>query len=220
MPDPHRIKNELLPLLSSPRYASLLAHRNQFRNPKNPPETAAGIAAATADAIFKNNPLLDPVEVVELQGPIELYRAHDGGSGLRTAGTLGRSWFERSVAETIWQATSNSAGSARQREYMEFIRTANFVLPEWNGMLYIACMTVPAGNRVVVVRGRGNWKAMRTPAAGSRPGGAPRIGSQGDVLDHLKMMPIPGTRQCVVPLFNDNWIQPVNQGSARWPFLT
>jgi hypothetical protein len=220
MPDPHRIQGELLPLLSHPRYTSLLAHRNQFRNPKSSPETPASIAAATAAAIFKNNPLLDPVEVVELTGYTELYRAHDGGSGIHTASTLGRSWFERPIAEEIWKATAKSTGPARQREYMELLRTANFVLPEWNGMLYLACMAVPAGSRVVVVRGRGNWKAMRTPVGKSRPGGAPGIGSQADVLDHLKMMPIPGTMQCIVPLFNDNWIVPVNPGSGRWPFLT
>ncbi len=225
MPDPHRIKNELEHLLATPHYTALLYHRNQFRDPKKPPDTPATIAAATADWIFKNNPLLNPVEVLELRGYVELYRAHDGRSGRKTAGTLGGSWVERSVVEEIWKATAAQQGAARERLFMEFMRTANFVKPEWNAMLFIACMAVPVGNSVVVLRGRGNWKAMQTPPGPSTPGLAQT--RRAPCHPHsrrrdapLGMMPIPGTRQCVVPLFNDNWIQPVSKGSSKWPLLT
>jgi hypothetical protein len=220
MPDPHRIKNELLALLSSPHYTSLLHHRNQFRDPKKPPDTPDSLAAATSEWIFRNNPLLNPVEVLELRGYVELYRAHDGRSGRKTAGTLGGSWVERSVVDSIWKATAMQQGKAREDRFMEFMRTANFVKPEWNSMLFIACMAVPVGNSVVVVRGRGNWKAMRTPLGPPSPGAPPGIRTPDDVMRNLGMMPIPGTTQCVVPLYNDNWVQPVPKGTAKWPFLT
>jgi hypothetical protein len=103
---------------------------------------------------------------------------------------------------------------------MEFLRTANFVLPEWNDMLQIAYMAVPAGASVVAARGRGNWKAMRTPPGKTRPGGAPSITTPGDVMTSAGMMPIPGTVQCVVPLFNDMWVNQISRLSPRWPFIS
>jgi len=103
---------------------------------------------------------------------------------------------------------------------MEFLRTANFVLPEWNDMREIAYMAVPSGTSVVVVRGRGNWRAMRTPPGKARPGGAPSIASASDVMAGVGMMPIPGTVQCIVPLFNDMWINQLSRVSPKWPFLT
>jgi hypothetical protein len=139
---------------------------------------------------------------------------------VKSAGTLGQSGFERQVAETIWKATEKYLGSERERWYMEFLRTSNFVPPEWNKMLSLACMVVPTGSRVVVVRGRGDWKAMQTPSGKPRPDGAPGIGTPDEVTLHLRMMPIPGALQCVVPLYNDNWVKPVNSGSLRWPFLS
>lgn len=219
MPDPHRIKSELQALLSRPQYASMFSHRNQFAKPGSTADTPAGIAERTADYLFKNNPLLDPVEILELRGPLELYRAYDGGVRKGSAGTLGRSWFERSVAETIWQATARFEGDDRRKWYMEFLRTANFVLPEWNDMLQIAYMAVPAGASVVVARGRGSWRAMLTPPGKSRPGGLPGIAAAGDVMSNAGMMPIPGTVQCVVPLFNDMWVNQISRLSPRWPFI-
>jgi hypothetical protein len=151
---------------------------------------------------------------------LELYRAYDGGVRKGSAGTLGRSWFERSVAEAIWKATDKYKNDDRQKWYMEFLRTANFVLPEWNDMREIAYMAVPSGTSVVVVRGRGNWRAMRTPPGKARPGGAPSIASASDVMAGVGMMPIPGTVQCIVPLFNDMWINQLSRVSPKWPFLT
>jgi hypothetical protein len=220
MPDPHRIERELQDLLSRPNFSSIFYHRNEFKKPINPAETPESVAKRTAQHLFKNNPLMDPVEVLELRGPIQLYRAHDGGATLTSARTLGGSWIERPVAEALWNATAKYQGDQRKKMFMEFMRTSNFVLPEWNAMLYIVCMSVPAGHSVVVARGRGSWKAMRTNPSYPRPGGATSINNSGDVMDHLGMMPSPGVVQCVVPLFNDNWIQPVTYPSAKWPFLT
>lgn len=218
MPDPHRMKRELEALLSQPQYASIFLHRQQFAKPGSKRETPALIAEQTAEYLRKHNPLLDPVETVELRGPVELYRAYDGGIRRGSAGTLGRSWFERSVSETIWKATARFEGDDRRKWYMEFLRTANFVLPEWNDMLQIAYMGVPPGARVVVVRGRGSWRAMRTPPGTTRPGGLPNIATASDVMSNAGMVPIPGTVQCVVPLFNDMWVSQVSRSSLRWPF--
>jgi hypothetical protein len=220
MPDPHRIQGELLTLLSRPQYSSIFHHRNQFKGPKDPVWSPQQLAKATADHVWKANGLLDPVEVVELKGPQEFYRAYDGGARLHSAGTLGRYWFERQVVEDIWEVTGRYPGADRQQTFMDFLRAANFVLPEWNDMKQIAVMLVPAGASVVVIRGKGNWKSMRTSPGGMRPGGAPGIVNQGDVITHLGMMPTPGTVQCVVPLFNDNWVTQVPRLSPNWPLFS
>ncbi len=110
MPDPHRIRSELQALLSLPQFSSIFFHRNQFAKPGSLPDTAETIAVQTANYLWEKKPLLDPVEVVVLRGPLELYRAYDGGVRKGSAGTLGRSWFERSVAETIWQGTAKYSG--------------------------------------------------------------------------------------------------------------
>ena len=89
----------------------LFYHRNQFREPNTRAYTPALIAAETTDSVVRNNPLVNPVEVVEMKGYVELYRAHDGRRGLNSAGTLGQSWFGRDVAETIWKATERHSGT-------------------------------------------------------------------------------------------------------------
>jgi hypothetical protein len=84
-------------------------------------------------------------------------------------------------------------------------------------MTDIACMQVPYASSVVVVRGKGTWKAMR-----SKPSAAltPNISSAADVMDLHGSMPIPGTYQCVVPLYNDMWVRTVPKGSPHWPLLS
>ena len=128
--------------------------------------------------------------------------------------------MERSVVETIWKATSKYPAAERPGSFMDFMRTSNFVLPEWNKMLFVVCMTVPAGSNVVVLRGRGDWKAMRTRAVDPRHQKGTALHTAADVMKHEKMMPIPGLPQCVVPLLNDLWIQPVNPNSSKWPLYT
>src|ERR1700677_689728 len=95
MPDPHRIRRELQELLSRPVYSLLFAKANQFSKPGTNPITPQSVADRTADYLWRKNPLLDPVEILELRGPSELYRTHDGGARRGVAGTLGRPWIER-----------------------------------------------------------------------------------------------------------------------------
>lgn len=246
LPDPGQIEKRLNALLSKRCYGSLFYHRNEFRNPKKEkdPCTPVRLAKDTAEIIFKNKLLVDPVDVVELRGYTELYRVHDGKKTLfaeanvgnkvfplpGSAGTLGMSWFEREVGETIWKAMGKYPKEEQERQYLEFLRTANFVRPEWNAMLYIVCMTVPVGAQVVVVRGRGNWKAMQTspkklaelakPGPPGSPPPSPPIRTPKDVEDHLGMMALPGTVQCVVPLYNDLWVRQVVRGTPKGPFVS
>jgi hypothetical protein len=202
MPDPQRIRRETQELLSRPAYSLLFAKANQFSKPGTDPITPQSVAERTADYLWHKNPLLDPVEIVELRGRTELYRTHDGGARTDSARTLGRSWIERSVLESVWTGTARYQGSDRRKRFLEFVRSANFVLPEWNDMTFMVCMTVPSGRSVVVARGRGNWKAMQTAANKPRPGSAASIHTAADVLRE-GMMPIPGLAQCIVPLIDD-----------------
>ncbi len=182
MPDTHRIRREIHELLSRPAYSLLFAKANQFSKPGTNPITPQSVAERTADYLWHKNPLLDPVEIVELRGRTELYRTHDGGARTDSARTLGRSWIERSVLESVWAGTAKCQGNDRRRRFLEFVRSANFVLPEWNGMTFMVCMTVPSGRSAVAARGRGNWKAMRTAANKPRPGNVGSIHTVADVL--------------------------------------
>ena len=83
-------------------------------------------------------------------------------------------------------------------------------------MTLMVCMTVPSGRSVVAARGRGNWKAMKTAANKARPGNAGSIHTAADVLRE-GMMPTPGLAQCIVPLIDDMWIQPVHPSRRNGP---
>jgi len=249
MPDPHRLEGELRTLLSRPQYTSLFLRRAQFCNPTfrhgpnkgkpTPADTPDSIAKATAKRIFDDNLLLDPVEVVEMKGRVELYRLHDGGSHTfslddgktqsksLSAGTLGACWSDRQSIKLIWDAVSSLPKGKQKQAFTDFFRSANFVLKEWNEMIHVSCLVVPAGARIVVVRGRGSWKAMRTGSKYKRgPDGSAPIHSQGDVIDELRWMPIPGIMQCILPrdgsgmpFFNDLHVVRIAPSSPDWPFL-
>ncbi len=232
MPDPHRIAGELKDLLSRRQYASVLYHRNHYRNPTDPELTPAMIGDWAGWEIFNKRSLLDPVEVLELKGPVEFYRVHDGRSRVvfpakapgkkptLSAGTLSAYWSERPVVEVIWKATARYHGQDRRKRFMEFMLSANFVLPEWNEATQLACMSVPPGASVVVVRGRGNWKAMQTSDRSPRPAGKAPIRTTKDVETHVGMMALPGLVQCFVPLFVDAWVHPVRPDAPHWPLST
>jgi len=113
------------------------------------------------------------VGVGELVGPVELYRAHDGGStSENSAGTLGRCWFSRELMENLWISTAGMGeGRNRKSHFKHQMRACNLVLFDWYAMTQIACMKLSDGSRVAVVSGEGNWGAMM-PKGTSRGGGA------------------------------------------------
>jgi hypothetical protein len=226
MPDLHRIEGELLGFYSKPQYSSLFYQRNRFEMAAKT-ITPQALAKTAAETLLRSQSLLDPVYVEELRGSVELYRAFDGISKEQgTAMTLGASWSSRDLVERIWQATAKLSGAGREELFMDLMRSANFIHPAWNQMIHIARMQVPQGNCVVVIRGRGNWKAMQTnrPKARRSPYPPkpfdelknPQVESVDDVLYSLRMMPIPGEEQYVVPLFNDMWVRKVAK-NLRWP---
>jgi hypothetical protein len=226
MPDPHRIERELHEIYSKPEYSSLFDHKNRFEIPARH-VTPQSLAKRIARSIFNQQAMVDPVYVEDVRGAIEFYRTYDGLSSEQgTAMTLGGYWCSRAVVEQIWQATAKLSGQERQEFFMDVMRSANFIHPSWNQMSDIACMRVPAGARVAIVRGRGNWKAMRTNRPGAKkplypkpphPFNNPQVESVDDVLYSLGTMPIPGVEQLNVPLYNDMWVSKVPKLSPAWP---
>jgi hypothetical protein len=211
MPDPHRIAGELFEILQNKRYNALLMSAGK---------SARQFADEAAAALFRSNALVDPVTVEELKGPVELYRAYDGISKA-TALTLGSFWCDRALVESMWSATSRLNAAGRPQAFFDFFRSAMFVHPQWNLMTDIACMRPPAGNTLPVFKGQGNWRALRASAK-------PSISSQGDVIDQLHWMPIPGPHQYMVPgckgtsgfvvwAFNDMWVSKVPKLATAWP---
>lgn len=234
MPDPHRIEGELRQLYSKPQYSALFDHRNRFQlaDPKyiDNRVTPQSLAKQVARSLFSNRSLLNPVHVEELRGEVDFYRAFDGISSERgTAMTLGVCWSSHSLVQRIWAATEKLPGAkqlAKRREmFMDFMRSVNFVHPTWNRMIHISRMHVPSGVPVVLVRGRGDWKAMLTnqsirksayPAKPFDEFKNPRIESVDDVIYSLGMMPIPGEEQYIIPLFNDMWVCKIEL-NPKWP---
>jgi len=223
MPDPHRIEGELLQLYSKPQYSSRFDHEKRFgSDPRR--FTPQSLAKRTAEKLFSDRSLLDPVYVEELRGGVTLYRAYDGISFKQgTAMTLGSYWSSSTLVKRIWDATEKWSGKVREEVFMDFMRSASFIHPAQNQMLHIARMHVPAGNWVVVIRGRGNWKALRTDRPGARkatkplhPFENPEVRSVDDLIYSLHMMPIPGEEQFNIPLFNDNWVDKIERGPG-WP---
>lgn len=225
MPSLNWIQRELEPLLASPWYSSIFYNLNEFRTRSfdrrnkqadDQPYTPASVAWQTAKAIVDHKMLVDPVEVVELVGPVELYRAHDGGSTSRnSAGTLGRCWFSRELMENLWISTAGmDAGRSRKSQFKQLVRACNLVLFEWNAMTHLACMKVPDGCRVPVVAGEGNWGAMMPKGSARDGSGAPLKKSFTRQLSRMSTEP---TIQYVVPIFNPSWVEPVTENKSTWP---
>jgi hypothetical protein len=218
MPDPHRIERELREILSEPHYSALLRKQTNFGTR---PVTAASLAKQTVDRIMRDSPFVGEVTVEELKGGtgIELYRGFDGIGGYRVglncAMTLGAFWCDRALIENIWSATAKTSGSVRKQAFLDFLRSAMFVHPQWNRLTDVACMTISAGNFAPVVKGKGNWRALQ-PHPGGKPQ-TPVIRTAGDVIDRLGWMPIPGPHQYLVPLFNDMWVNKVPELHPCWP---
>jgi hypothetical protein len=219
MPDPHRLERELCDLLSKPRYSLLLAKQCEARQKT---VTAASIAAEVVKRIMTDCPFEGVVTVEELKGGrnVELYRGFDGIGGRRIkdafpAMTLGAFWCDRALVQEIWTSTAQLAGPARQQEFFDRMRSAMFVHPNWNRLTDIACMRVPEGNWVPVVKGKGSWRSMRQQPG--RPLLSPQIRNAGDVIDRLHWMPIPGPHQYLVPIVNDMLVDKVPALQLSWP---
>jgi hypothetical protein len=129
--------------------------------------------------------------------------------------TLGAFWCDRPLLESIWSTTARQAVNARRQAFLDFLRSSMFVHPQWSQITDISCMSVPAGNWVPVIKGKGSWRALRTQPG--RPPQNPDIRNAGDVINLLHWMPIPGPHQYMVPLFNDMWVRKVPSLHRSWP---
>ena len=223
MPSVNLIECQIEYILSSPYYASMFYNLNEFRTrsfdkktgrPEGMPYTPASVARATGKAIIENKMLIDPIEVGELAGPLELYRAHDGSSTSRSsAGSLGRCWFTRELMDNLWISTAGmERGRNRVSHFKQLMRSCNLVLFEWNAMTQIACMNVPDGCRIAIVAGHGNWQAMMPK--GKADGHAPL---KKNFTRQLSRMATDPTIQYVVPILNPNWVQPITEDRPTWP---
>ena len=214
MPDPRRIEGELLHLYSKPQYKSLLKIRSL---------EVRAFAKDEANKLVFESSMLNPVQVEELQQRgLKFYRAFDGRPD--KAKMVAGYWSSLGLVQRMWDvAGEKSSGAEREQLFMEFMRAANFVPPEPNGMLHIARMDVPEGQPLVVIHARGDWRALLTNRKNARPSTAPHhpfenpeIESTDDVLYSLRMMPTPGEEQFKIPLFDTAWVHPVDRGT-HWP---
>jgi hypothetical protein len=222
-----RVRIDLEAKLAQPCYKSMLDYYNQNRTRTfdkiwhmkgTEKYTAASLARQTTRDIASKRQLLGG-EVLELNGPVEFYRAHDGGSISPTsAGTLGRCWVDRELVANLAASTASFKGEERILFFMDWLRACSFVLKEWNEMKFLACMRVPDGCRVVVVKGKGDWNALLPPECRTVAGRRPTTPVPDNVAKQLQHMSIEGTTQYVIPLFNGSWVNRVDESSPSWPF--
>jgi hypothetical protein len=221
MPDLDRLGRELGAVLSKPRYSGLLVKQREARQKS---VTAASIAAEVVQRIKTDSPFEGEVTVEEIKGGklAQLYRGYDGIGGKRVglpcAMTLGAFWCDRSLVENIWASTSLSGAVSRQQEFFDYLRSSMFVHPNWNRLTDIACLSIPEGAWLPVVRGKGSWRSM-LPQPG-RKALNPRILNAGDVIDKLFWMPIPGAHQYLLPIVNDMWVSKVPKLHLSWPLAS
>ena len=217
------IRNRLEAILSNKCYLPLLQRLNDYRTPSydrsmrqaaDKAYTAASVARSAERKINRDNSLLDPVEVGELTGPLELFRFHDGSSSsLHSAGTLGSYWMNRELMENVWLSTKGLAeGRSRCSAFLHIMRSCNLVLFQWSHMTQLACLTIPEGGRLPVVTGQGSWQAFGLPPAPDA------LKNKTHIRRQLGNMSTEPTTQYFLPLLNPLWIQPIVEGSASWPF--
>jgi hypothetical protein len=183
------------------------------------PQTPREFAEAAIEVAFgdmQKPKLLDPITVTEIglgsNGTVHLYRVFDGN----VAATLGRWWCDaRLVREVVWSVGDMQAAGAHEK-VIDYLKCAMFVHPSWNLGTDIARMTISEGVSLPAILGRGNWKAMKSPA--SNDGKYPALRTAGDLMDSFGMVPIPGAVQVFVPYLPAMRIAKVPQLSADWPF--
>lgn len=224
MADPHRLTRELRDILATKPYGGLM-----MRAGRSPDEFASeAVKSALSGSPFVGEVLVD--ELVPSSRSVELYRVYDGLSlKMGTAMTLGSWWCERTLVRDIWNATSELTGEARQKALLQWMAPALFIHPSWNQLKDIACLKVPPGGRMPLIKGAGSWKSMRTKP-GQTPK-APDIRTADDVLDVLRWTPIPGRLQYFVPgcraksgdyvwAFLDTWVCKVPKLRPTWPLVS
>jgi len=245
MPSVNLLQFELEDLLKTGHYTWMIHKMNEFRTktfdkrmmqaPEDP-YTAQSIARNAAKAIVDGRVLRDPVKVLDIVGPIEFFRAHDGSSRLvqspakagrkatdtevkTSAGTLGKFWVTRELMENLCLSTAGMPkGRNRLSHFNAMLRACNLVLFEWNAGTHMACMDVPSGHHVAVVAGNGSWRAIL-------PGEALGESAKKAAIDarragQLRRMAIDPTLQYVVPLYDPEWVKPVEETRSSWPFLS
>ena len=175
--------------------------------------------------------LLEPIEVGEIvssESSVWLYRAYDGID----AGTLSSWWSEGDLLRSITSASpcQEENGKLNHAQVLKFMLSSAFVHPYWNEGKDVARMTIPAGSRVPVITGRGDWRTMtgakpreqnrlpKNAAAAPKMPNDLKIDNEEDVHKKLGMAPIPGARQIFVPLFKDMWVTKIPHLSPKWPF--
>jgi hypothetical protein len=173
----------------------------------------ASVAAEVAKAVAHSH-MVQTAEIVELSGPLQLYRAHDGGRNTRrgtvnstSAGTLGLCWVNRVLIYNLWIAVKDYPLDERKKYFWENLRHSTLVLENWNAMTNLVCMQVPGGNKVLVLQGAGDWKAM-LPEKGV---------IEKDLKDQLRNMATDPPLQFIVPVFKQTWVYPVEEGTPGWP---
>ena len=150
------------------------------------------------------------------ESSVWLYRAYDGID----AGTLSSWWSEGDLLRSITSASpcQEENGKLNHAQVLKFMLSSAFVHPYWNEGKVVARMTIPAGSRVPVITGRGDWRTMtgakpreqnrlpKNAAAAPKMPNDLKIDNEEDVHKKLGMAPIPGARQIFVPLFKDMWV--------------
>lgn len=172
------------------------------------PATAAAEALSNAlkrDHSGQSANFEPPIEVIELAGPLQLYRIYDW----RLGDVRGDWWVEMAlVREIVGVASrrSNLDAYDRQAFVLRLLRSAVCVHPGWKNYSDIARLDLAHGRTVPAITGRASPRALKMSATETE-----RV---------LGQVFLPGSIQYFIPqaFIKPNLVQKVQRNSQNWPF--
>jgi hypothetical protein len=147
-----------------------------------------------------------PIEILELKGPLQLYRLYDG----MHSDACGDWWVEAEVVRQAVTVASRQRGFDaydRQAFVLKLLRSAVCVHPEWTNYTDIARLDLAHGRKVPAIKGRASPRALRmSPAA---------------MESALGQLFLPGEIQYFIPsdFIKPILVEKIQRNSPDWPFF-
>ena len=146
-----------------------------------------------------------PIEILELNGPLQLYRMYDGVHST----ACGNWWIEGDILRqmvTVASRQKSFDAYDRQAFTLKLMRSAVCVHPGWTNYSDIARLDLAHGRGVPAIKGRASPRAL-----GMSPSEIERV---------LGQLSLPGEVQYFIPsaFIKPILVQKVQRNSPAWPF--
>jgi hypothetical protein len=198
----NRIADDLAAILARPTDAPGL----KGRNPKRLAISLLG-KALNPDHNAESANFEQPIEVVDLRGPLQLFRMFDW----RLGDIWGDWWIEADLLKQMVEVADRKSSSNvhdRQARVLQLFRSSVCVSPGWKKLYSdVARLDLSYGRAVPAVRGRSSPRALKMSAT--------------EMEDVLGQLFLPGGVQYFIPhdFIKRILVQKVQRSSPNWPFF-